>query len=196
MPKKPSAPFSLKPKHLIYATLAICALAIVMLIVGVLGTFNPQDTEHQADRQENASEAARVEVWKPGSGSQGAIVLNPDALNQPRQAARGSRDEDEEDSAEEQARRNPFLPSPRREESEAKRVRPRPEREQAAPATVRPAPAAEPATAPAARAAAPQTVPEPEVKAEPKPRAPEPKAESKPAPQPKAHREEVIDNLF
>lgn len=210
-------PFQLRPKHLVTATLAVCILAIVGLIIGVVGTFNPRDEARKQDEksQHKAQQANRVEVWKPsGASSQGAIVLNPDALNQTNRPQ-----PDRAEAREEQAARNPFLPSSsernRMDEDkradEPRRVRPRPDRERELsrprPAESKPVPPAQslqnPITAPVESVPVrPRSEPKPDiVHSEPKAAEPpkprnEPKPEPRPAPAQPKPQKEVMDNLF
>ncbi len=219
MSKHTSQRFQLKPKHLVTAVLGISLLAIAALVIGVIGTLKPRNTEARAQaeqEQKPASDANRVEVWKPvGANQQGAIVLNPNAVNQPQPA--GTANEDTE-----AAMSNPFT-APRADSSEqVRRARPRPQEsarpraEAAEPAKPAATQAAVPVeSAPAApvrpQPAEPKPEPKPEPKSEPKPEPkpepkverraePKPPAESRPAPAPKPaakpQPKEVIDNLF
>ncbi|WP_165089903.1 hypothetical protein [Neisseria yangbaofengii] len=200
--------FQLRPKHLITATLAVCVLAIIALIIGVIGTFKPRDEERRQEgqTQKQQREANRVEVWKPNGSSQEAVILNPDALNTPRRPSDGQNAEDSGG----QAGRNPFInssPSRSRAESRESQEQPRPvsprsdsESNRARPAETQPARPSPSLQSPTVTPPRPveQAVPvQPRSEPKPEPR-PEPKPEPRPvpAPQPKPQQKEVIDNLF
>lgn len=188
--KQSKSKFQLTPKHLVTATLGVCAVAIIAVIIGVIGTFNPRDTkrgQEQEQEKNQTGEANRVEVWRPnGADTQGSIVLNPNEGRAPAQAAA------KKSEAEEQAERNPFLPGKSRNPADAQ--------EQSAtsgsrsgdgrvkPLQIKPA---EPeAPAPNPEPASPEPAPEP--KPEPKPVTPKPQTPPPSQQKPK----DVIDNLF
>ncbi|WP_416189776.1 hypothetical protein ACM67B_00950 [Neisseria sp. CCUG17229] len=206
--------FQLRPKHLITTILAVCVLAIIALIIGVVGTFKPRDEERSQEEQvqKQQREANRVEVWKPNGSSQETVILNPDAVNTARTPTGGQNAADND----EQAARNPFInssPSGSRAESretqeQPRRAHPRSDSEsnRARPAETQPAQPAPSLQSPTVEAprpveqavlVQPRNEPKPEPKPEPRPEPkPEPRPAPAPAPQPKPQQKEVIDNLF
>lgn len=198
--------FQLRPKHLITATLVVCVLAIIALVIGVVGTFNPRNEERRQDEavQQRQQDTNRVEVWKPnGDSGEEAVILNPDAVG----SARAPIGENAAGADEEQAARNPFLPSApsRRDGADSERrervqaeggsQRARPAENQPA----QPSPSLQgPTVAPPstdAQAAPAQPRSEPEPRTEPQPEH-KPEPTPPPAPQPKPQQQNVIDNLF
>ncbi|PSJ80486.1 hypothetical protein [Neisseria iguanae] len=194
--------FQLRPKHLITATLSVCVLAIVALIIGVVGTFKPRDRERRQEEQtqKQQRETNHVEVWKPNrNNSQEAVILNPDAPNTSRRQPAGQTAADDSD---EQAARNPFSDS--RVESRETQEQPRRARQRTDSGSNRARPAENQPAQPAPSLQSPavafpsRPVGQP-VPAQPRSeQQPEPKAEPRPAPvqQPKPQQKEVIDNLF
>lgn len=190
--------FQLRPKHLVTATLVVCVLAIIALIIGVVGTFKPRNEERRQDGQEQRQEqdVNRVEVWKPNGRSEEAVILNPDAVD----SVRGQGGQNTADD--EQAARNPFLPSsPSRHDGEDAERHARPQSEdsqRARPTENQPAQPSPSLQGPTVEPPSPegQAVPA-QPRSEPEPR-PEPKPEPSPppAPQPKPQQQNVIDNLF
>lgn len=216
--KHPS--FQLKPSHLVYSVLGICVVAIAALIIGVVGTFNPRDQARQEEEQvqKQARNTNRVEVWKPADDRlQSSIVINPDAVNQPRQAqaaaVRPARDDTDFDNTEnsgfstapDTSNRNEVRRQSRTERrdnskpAESNRAKPLPTVEQAGEQAAKELNRATEAAKPEPRPE-PKPEPKPEPRPEPKPvPKPEPKPEPRPEPKPEpkpAVKKEVIDNLF
>ncbi|MRN37916.1 MULTISPECIES: hypothetical protein [Neisseria] len=186
--------FQLRPKHLITTILAVCVLAIIALIIGVVGTFKPRDEERRQEEQvqKQQREANRVEVWKPDGSSQETVILNPDAVNTARTPTGGQNKADRD----RQAADNPFInsePSHSRTEPLATQEVPRRARPRSDGNRIRPIET--PQTQPAPSFPSPAVTPTPPSPAEPATPT-QPRSEAKPAPQPKPQHKDVIDNLF
>lgn len=210
--------FQLKPSHLVYSVLGICVVAIATLIIGVVGTFNPRDQVRQEEEQvqKQVPNTTRVEVWQPDNDHlQNSIVINPDAVNQPRRsqtaAARPAADTDSDSTG--NTENSSFSAAPadngRNEVRRQSRTEQRDSGQPAESSRAKPLPTVEQAGEQAAKelnrateAVKPEPKPEPrpEPKPEPKPESPpeprpEPRPEPKPEPKPPA-KKDVIDNLF
>ncbi|ASK27521.1 hypothetical protein [Neisseria chenwenguii] len=200
MQKNRPQKFRLTPQILIRATFGVCILAIIGVILGVIGTFNSGKKQTETAAPQPPAGSERVEVWKPnGSEGGGAVVLNPDVMNQ----TDGAQAELLKNEAE-QAERNPFLT--RQNSGERPRARPMEQQNRAVPngelqpsmvntpseTAVPPVLQTEPQPAPQPEPETHQPAPAPQPEPKPAPQAEQPE----PKPEQPSKQGQEMDNLF